>query len=48
MFLMDRHENIPLADVGVIVQHCLDAGATIIVITRNADGQTCTVSVQQD
>jgi hypothetical protein len=48
MFLMDRHENIPLSEIGAFVQRCVDAGATIVVVTRNPDGQTCTVSVQRD
>lgn len=48
MFLMERHENIPLSEVGVFVQRCLDAGATITVVTLNPDGRTCTVSVQKD
>lgn len=48
MFLMDRHENIPSAEVGAFVQRCIDAGATIVVVTRNADGRSCTVSVQRD
>ncbi len=48
MFLMDRHENIPSAEVGAFVQRCIDAGATIVVVTRNSDGRSCTVSVQRD
>jgi hypothetical protein len=48
MFLMERHENIPLAAVGAFVQRYLDSEATIIVVTRNSDGRTCTVSVQRD
>jgi hypothetical protein len=48
MFLMDRHENIPVAELGAFVQRCLDQGATIVVVTRNTDGVTCTVSVQRE
>lgn len=48
MFLMERHEHIPLNEIGAFVQRCMDAGATITVITRNPDGRTCTVSVQRE
>lgn len=48
MFLMERHENIPVSELGAFVQRCLDHGATIIVVTRNADARTCTVSVQRE
>lgn len=48
MFLMERHERIPIADVSAFVQRCVEAGATIVVVTRNPDGFTCTVSVQRD
>ena len=48
MFLMERHENIPVAELGAFVQRCLECGATIVVVTREADGQRCTVSVQRD
>ncbi len=47
MFLMERHEKIPLPEIGAFVQRCAEAGALVIVITRNADGVTCTVSVQR-
>lgn len=48
MFLMERHENIPVSEIGAFVQRCLEAGATIVVVTRNPDATTCTVSVQRD
>lgn len=48
MFLMDRHENIPVAEVSAFVQRCMEMGATIVVVTRNADGCSCTVSVQRE
>ena len=48
MILMTTHEGVPLADVGAFVQKCLAEGAIAIVITRNPDGCSCTVSVQND
>lgn len=48
MFLMDRHENIPIGELGAFVQRYIDSGATIIVVTRNHDGKTCTVSVERE
>ena len=48
MFLMERNENIPLSEVGAFVQRCVADGAQIVVVTRNPDGATCTVSVQRD
>ena len=47
MLLMERHENIPATEIGIFVQRCLGEGASIIVITRNPDGRTCTISVQR-
>jgi len=48
MFLLERHERIPLTDVGAFVQRCLDENATLVVVTPNADGVTCTISVQRE
>ena len=48
MFFMERHENISLNDLGAFVQKCVTAGAMIVVVTRNPDGVTCTVSVQHE
>lgn len=48
MFLMERHENISLENLGAFVQQCMDEGGQIVVITRNPDGMTCTVSVQRE
>jgi hypothetical protein len=47
MLLMERHENIPLAEAGAFLQRCIDAGASVVVLTRNPDGRTCTISVQR-
>lgn len=48
MFLMDRHENIPIKELGAFIQRTVEAGATIVVVTRNPDGKTCTVSVERE
>jgi len=48
MILMKTHERVPLAEVGAFVQQRLAEGARIVVVTQDADGRTCTVSVQQD
>lgn len=48
MILMERHENIPQSEVGAFVQRCVDAGATLVVVTKHPDGRTYTVSVQRD
>lgn len=45
---MERHENLPEAEVGAFVQRCIDAGATLVVVTRHPDGRSFTVSVQRD
>ncbi len=44
---MERHEQIPIPDLGTFVQRCLTDGAQIIIISRNTDGTTCTVSLQR-
>lgn len=48
MFLLERHERIPLSEVGAFVQRCLDEHATLVVVTPNLDGVTCTISVQRE
>lgn len=48
MILMKTHDHIPLKKVGDFVQQCLDEKAVILVVTRNADGKTCTVCVQKE
>ena len=48
MILMKTHEGVPMAEVGAFVQKCFAEGAIAIVVTRNPDGRTCTVSVQND
>jgi len=48
MILMETHERVPLAEVGGFVQQCLAEGARIVVVTQNADGLSCSVSVQRD
>jgi hypothetical protein len=48
MIIMKTHDSVPQAEVGAFVQQCIAKGAVVIVITRNSDGRTCTVSVQQD
>lgn len=48
MFFMERHENISLSELGAFVQDCMVTGARILVISRNPDGLTCTVSVQRE
>jgi len=48
MILMKTHEGVPLEGVGAFIQKCLAEGAVAIVVTRNPDGRTCTVSVQND
>jgi hypothetical protein len=45
---MKTHEGVPLEEVGVFVQKQLAEGAIAIVVTRNPDGRTCTVSVQHE
>ncbi|MCM2273541.1 MAG: hypothetical protein NDI75_01905 [Candidatus Didemnitutus sp.] len=45
---MERHERIPLEEVGAFVQRWLAQGAKVVVVTRNADGVTCNVSLQRD
>ncbi len=48
MFLLERHERISLKDLAAFVQDCMQSGVKILVISRNDDGQTCTVSVQRE
>ncbi|GEM_PF-5181187 len=48
MYFMERHERIPLEEVGAFVQRWLAQGARVVVVTRNADGVTCNVSLQRD
>lgn len=48
MFFMERHETISLTELALFVQECMRSGARIVVISRNADGHTCTVSVQRE
>jgi len=47
MFLMQTNESVPQAEIGAYVQRCLENGGNLIVVTKNPDGKTCTVSVQQ-
>ena len=46
--LLERHENIALADVGAFVQRLISAGARLVVVTILPDGLHCTVSVQRE
>ena len=48
MILMKTHDSIPREKVGAFVQQCLTEGALIVVVTKNPDGRTCTVSVQKE
>lgn len=48
MFLMERHENICLSELAAFVEQCMLSGARIVVVSRNVDGYTYTVSVQRD
>lgn len=48
MILMKTHDSVLQSEVGAFVQRCVDEGAVIVVVTRNPDGHTCTVSVQKD
>lgn len=48
MYFMERHERIPLEEVGAFVQGWLAQGVKVVVVTRNADGVTCSVSLQRD
>ncbi len=48
MFLLERHEEIPLRELGAFIQQCAESGATIVVVTRNPDGKTFAVSVERD
>ncbi|MDP1578876.1 MAG: hypothetical protein Q8M02_01270 [Candidatus Didemnitutus sp.] len=47
MFLLERHAEIPLHELGAFIQRCVDSGATIVVVTRNPDGKTFAVSVER-
>lgn len=44
---MERHERVPLAEVGDFVLRLLREGARIVVVTSNADGLTCNISLQR-
>lgn len=44
---MEHHEHIPIPDLFAFVQRSLTEGVQIIIISRNADGATCTVSLQR-
>jgi hypothetical protein len=48
MILIETHENVPLAEVGALVQQCIADGAKNVFVTRNPDGRTFTVRVQPD
>jgi hypothetical protein len=48
MIHIERHENIPLSEVGAFVQRCLDSGAAAVIVTRQPDAEHCVVSVQRD
>jgi hypothetical protein len=40
-----KYPNVPMDEVGDMVQNEIDAGATAVHVTANADGRTCTVTV---
>lgn len=48
MVWMETLEDIPLTDVGALVQKYLEAGALAIVVTRQSDGDHCTVNVRRE
>ena len=48
MILMTTHDHVPRSELGAFVQQCIEKGAIVIVVTKNPDGLTCTVSVQQE
>ena len=48
MIFMETHDQVPNPDVGAFVQQCLAAGAILVVVTKNSDGRTCTISVQRE
>lgn len=46
--LLERHENVALEKVGEFVQRLLAEGVRMVVVTVQADGTHCTISVQRD
>lgn len=48
MIFMKTYEQILQEEVGVFVQRCAAEGAVAVVVRRNADGKTWTVSVQSE
>ena len=48
MVWMETLEDIPLPEVGALVQKYLDDGAMAIVVTRQSDGDRCTVNVRRE
>jgi hypothetical protein len=48
MILMKTHETVLQTEIGAFVQQRIAEGAVIVVVTKNPDGRTCTVSVQDE
>lgn len=46
--MLERHENVALEKVGEFVQRLLAEGVRMVVVTVQADGAHCTISVQRD
>jgi len=47
MILMETFDDVPKDEVGAFVQRCVDDDAVIVVVTRNTDGESYTVSVER-
>jgi hypothetical protein len=43
---VQSYPDVPNDQVGTMVQNCIDAGAKRVTVTPNADGTTCTVTVE--
>jgi hypothetical protein len=43
----DKYPDVPNDEVGAMVQSFVDAGATKVTVTPNADGKTCTVVIKK-
>ena len=48
MILLKTYDQILQEQVGFFVQRCIAEGAVAIVVRRNADGKTVTISVQME
>ncbi len=48
MVWMETLEKIPQAEIGAIVQKCIEEGALAVVVTRGTDGRSYTINVRRE